>query len=315
MPHQRHSSPILVDFYPVELMDPGFPAAGFVRCTYAGLGGRSDLPRPHIHSLFEVGLVHEGRATFMIADKHLDFVAGDVCVITPSEPHRAFYPVKCICSWMYFDVPRLLAHSAAETSLTGVEPFEGPGFVNVFRGGVYPDLSGTVNGMVREFRERPPYFKDSLRSLLVALLVHLHRLARDGDPHFPRKRAGATIESGLIERISPAITYMHEHFGDRIDMEELSARVFMSPSNFRRIFNRCLGCAPHEYLTSYRVAAAQALLQDGDRAVERIALECGFSDPSSFRRAFRKRTGRAPVSVRVESRKDRKGGKRGIAGD
>jgi AraC family transcriptional regulator len=47
-----------------------------------------------------------------------------------------------------------------------------------------------------------------------------------------------------------------------------------------------------------RIERAKALLADPDRSVSAIALDCGFSLPSSFATAFRKTTGMTPSAFR-----------------
>ena len=53
-----------------------------------------------------------------------------------------------------------------------------------------------------------------------------------------------------------------------------------------------------DYVNSYRIARARALLQHSDMSVTEIAFATGFNEPAYFSRMFRKVTGKPPRSFR-----------------
>jgi AraC family transcriptional regulator len=77
----------------------------------------------------------------------------------------------------------------------------------------------------------------------------------------------------------------------------------MSETNFRRRFRQTLGCAPLEFLTGIRLAAAQKLLETTDRGIADIAQETGFCDHAHFIRVFRARRKTTPGDYRRRHQK------------
>ena len=59
-----------------------------------------------------------------------------------------------------------------------------------------------------------------------------------------------------------------------------------------------LGMTPHAYLTAIRLENAKKLLERTDQPIQKIALECGFSDNSIFYKAFKKSFSLSPSEWR-----------------
>jgi AraC-like DNA-binding protein len=77
-------------------------------------------------------------------------------------------------------------------------------------------------------------------------------------------------------------------------LEEVAATLERPSSTFRRQLERS-GTSFRKLRDASLAAQAQRLLQRGDLSVEQIASRLGFSDASTFRRAFRKWCGVAPT--------------------
>jgi transcriptional regulator GlxA family with amidase domain len=77
-----------------------------------------------------------------------------------------------------------------------------------------------------------------------------------------------------------------DHLHEKLPLEQLAARVNMSPRNFARVFARDFGMTPGDYLDRVRVEASRKRLEETNENVERIASETGFGTASTMRRAF-----------------------------
>lgn len=78
------------------------------------------------------------------------------------------------------------------------------------------------------------------------------------------------------------------------DFCEQAKRVHMSYTNFRRLFRKIVGSAPHDYLLLCRARRASRELLTRDVPIKQIAYECGFSDIAGFSRLFKKKLGVTP---------------------
>jgi AraC-like DNA-binding protein len=100
----------------------------------------------------------------------------------------------------------------------------------------------------------------------------------------------ATREPRAIERV---VDYMHAHFAEEINLEELAKIAGMSRAYFIRVFSKCMNQTPHSFLTDIRIRAAREMLRAGAHPSE-TALDCGFFDQPHLNRQFKRRVGITP---------------------
>ena len=86
--------------------------------------------------------------------------------------------------------------------------------------------------------------------------------------------------------------------GQFASVEELAARVNLSPSHFQRLYKEQFGVSCYEDLLSARIKAAQYYLKSTDMSVKEIAAVCGYENDVCFMRRFRERTGVTPTVYR-----------------
>jgi len=101
------------------------------------------------------------------------------------------------------------------------------------------------------------------------------------------------------ERVNAVIDYIETHLADELTIEKLAEVAHFSPFHFHRVFSVMTGETPGQFIGRLRLElAASRLVGRPDRPVTAIALDCGFSSPSSFSRAFRESYGMTPTAWR-----------------
>lgn len=93
--------------------------------------------------------------------------------------------------------------------------------------------------------------------------------------------------------LDDARTFMETHFDEALTVPQLAAMCALSVSRFATAFRQRFGEAPHRYLCSVRVAAAQRLLLAGVPG-SHVATEVGFFDQSHLARHFKRICGETP---------------------
>jgi AraC family transcriptional regulator len=130
-------------------------------------------------------------------------------------------------------------------------------------------------------------------TLTRVLLLELLRLEQ-GSAAMPH-----AIRGGLAAwQVRQARDFIEDRLAEDVSLAELARLTRLSPTHFCSAFKRSVGFPPHRYQLRRRIERAKALLADPDRSVSAIALDCGFSLPSSFATAFRKTTGMTPSAFR-----------------
>jgi AraC-like DNA-binding protein len=106
-----------------------------------------------------------------------------------------------------------------------------------------------------------------------------------------------TLSSESREAPEPGVRRARDRLdGDlsgEVGLGELSAIAELPRLKLLRGFRRALGCTPHVYSTTQRIAAAKGALVRGESIAD-VAVRFGFCDQSHFTRVFRRWTGSSP---------------------
>ena len=89
-----------------------------------------------------------------------------------------------------------------------------------------------------------------------------------------------------------------ERLDERIGVPELARVAHLSPRTLTRRFAEQAGTSPARWLLEQRVAAAAALLEGTDLAVEDVGARVGIPSPAAFRRHFARVMGVPPSAYR-----------------
>jgi AraC family transcriptional regulator len=92
--------------------------------------------------------------------------------------------------------------------------------------------------------------------------------------------------------------FLEDNLDDAIRLSTLAALVGMTVRDFCGAFTATFGVPPHQYLLGRRIERGKHLLATTTLTITDIGTAVGFSTPSHFSSAFRKRTGVSPRDYR-----------------
>lgn len=115
--------------------------------------------------------------------------------------------------------------------------------------------------------------------------------------------ATPTEESLDLLRIGDAIAYIETNYSEKITLEKLARKAYLSPRQFSRIFKKSTDRSPIDHLMYVRCLKAAELLKRTDRSITEISFACGFSDSNYFTRCFRKLLNQTPSQYRNASKR------------
>lgn len=100
------------------------------------------------------------------------------------------------------------------------------------------------------------------------------------------------------DAIYKAIQYIHEHYAEKITLEDVASQVYLSPAYFSKVFRQEVGSTFISYLNQVRIERSKILLQDRTIQLVEIAGLVGYEDQSYFTKVFKKFTGIPPGRYR-----------------
>ncbi|GMQ30722.1 AraC family transcriptional regulator [Algoriphagus confluentis] len=108
----------------------------------------------------------------------------------------------------------------------------------------------------------------------------------------------------MDDRIKKAYDIIQEDFRSNLTLDGLSQRVGLSKFHLQRMFKSEFKETPAQCIQRIRIQRALHFLKlKTNFSIQAIAMECGFSSPAVFSRAFQKFYGKTPSQVLAEPEK------------
>ena len=213
--------------------------------------------------------VLEGDLTYEAADGRRALRPGCLYALPSTIPYRVWRKpaMDFACTYLHVAFSKYRVNGLIE--------------LPVAEGSCLADLISTVAQAIREKR--------------IGLLEHLAEdfsfFLRD-DENFVQNSQMLTAVQRFIAR----------HISEELTIEGLSRLFNYHPNYFIRLFRRETGYTPYQYIVQQRMQYAVTLLNKG-LPNEEVCCACGYTDSSTFTRAFRKYYGVAPQKYRKGFRK------------
>jgi len=92
--------------------------------------------------------------------------------------------------------------------------------------------------------------------------------------------------------------YINNNIGDRLNIDLLCRKMYMSRSHFFRAFKREFGISPVQYIIKERIKRAKAMLTHTNQTIQQVSMEAGFDDVNNFIKIFKRMEGLTPGMYR-----------------
>lgn len=241
----------------------------------------------HAHDFLELYLFLDGSVTYYIEDQVYDLCPGDLLIIPPGRMHRPVIAneraaYERMVLWVELDYIARIDSAAGElqAALRGVGA---NGYRVPLRGDDLIFAASLFRRIVK--MERGGVFTSS------AIRLYL----KDAFEAYSLVEKEARGETAVIPQV---IRYLTEHFREPLRLDDLAARFFISKSYLNRHFKAYTNATVYAYLMALRITHARRMLREGATAAE-AGRECGFSDYSTFYKAFKAQTGITPQEFKA----------------
>ncbi|KTF60286.1 MULTISPECIES: AraC family transcriptional regulator [Bacillus amyloliquefaciens group] len=107
------------------------------------------------------------------------------------------------------------------------------------------------------------------------------------------------------QRMKNMLSWIHQHYAEKITLEDIAKAGQLSRSECCRYFKRFLKCSPLHYVIDYRIQKSLYLLQQRDASVTDISYQVGFNSTSYFISRFRHAMKMTPLAYKKQKNKER----------
>ncbi|MDD3279071.1 MAG: AraC family transcriptional regulator [Lachnospiraceae bacterium] len=248
----------------------------------------SDSYGIHSHHFYEIYYFVSGNADYMVEGKEYHLTPHSLILLSPNSFHgvrvnTAEDYVRCSVHFPAEDVsaerrqlllgsfPEAARGSAREIFFEHTEDF-----------GLHPFLKNLIAS-----QDAPALPHDRYYTIfLEALLAQISLLCQDLTPTAPKLIVPNTI--------TELIAYLNEHLSEHITLDSLAEHFYISKYYMNRSFKKATGTTVIDYLIYKRVIFARQLILNGVSA-ENAAFDSGFSEYSTFYRAYKRVLGCSPT--------------------
>ena len=248
----------------------------------------------HWHNDLEINLIREGEAVFQVYQKSYRVRTGEGFLLNRNVPHSCSSPGNehVRYSTILVRPDFLYGDFGSDVERKCFQPFlQNSAIPCIYLTGFDEDgkeILQKLNQVEEAFDRKRFCYELKIKGLLCeafAMILYGHRQELT-------KFVPANLQE--LERLEKMLNYLNMHFTEVISLQDLADQVHLSREVCCRLFKKMTGKTITGYLEEYRVNKSFSLVQSGQYSMTQITEMVGFSNPSRFASAFRKRFGCNP---------------------
>lgn len=245
----------------------------------------------HDHDFVEILYITQGHGVHTIRKQQIEVGEGDMLIILPGDAHslapkdeNSFTWDNCIIDPDFLEQP--LPSNISEKVIN-------------FSGST--DIAFMMSGLTQEYRTKNLHYQEIMRGYAYAVVNQfLRALELECDKS---EQMSELLVDRKEQYIRSAVTYLRQHYSEKIRLQDVAASVGISSGYLERIFREERDTSPIEYLNVYRIEQACKLLLTSSKSIADICQEIGYNDMKFFYVVFKRQTGVSPgVYRRIKKR-------------
>lgn len=218
---------------------------------------------PHFHVQIEIMYLERGREEVIIDGSHFRMEEGDVCISFPNQVHEYRLLEENMAYLLIMPVEDVAEYRRELTECVPINP--------IVRADMLP---GYFSYLWRDYFDKHRKGMDIRESKAVGRMLFsilFSRLAlKDG-----RNMAN-------MSEIQVVLDFIAKHYTEDISIDRMAKKTGISVSSLTRIFSKKMNTTFTVYVNALRILRAQKCLRKTERAMEEVAVECGFGSKRNF---------------------------------
>lgn len=239
----------------------------------------------HSHIFYEILYCRNTcGAEYLVGSERYKLQKGDLIFVPPGVSHRPILPPHMTepyirdVLWINADFMENLYHANHRTYPVG------PTLLRT-SGTKWEYLGELFRIGVAEAENGAPDWDIAVLGSTLTLLSHLHRAYQDA--------SDVQTKAEKPELLDQVLAYIETHLSQKITLSEVAHHFYISESTITQTFRKKMGVSFYRCVTQRRLIAAKGLILSG-LPMDTVGEQVGFTDYSSFFRAFKQEYGLSP---------------------
>lgn len=246
---------------------------------------------PHNHDFYEMNIILSGKGVHEIENAVFNIEAGDVFVIPPLTVHAYYDTENLSVQHIIIEKDFIASNREESVKVQGylqfmeIEPFLRCNFADA----MFLHLS---QNKLLALKNELSFLSDEkfdsnefqpLKNHTMWKIIYWLSYLLSKQINSSKKTASSKYESAILNTLE----YIHQNYSEKLSIETLAQRTFLSRSTFLRSFSAICNCTPTNYITDYRRRKAEELIENTTLSKTEIAHSCGFYDLSHMERVLK----------------------------
>lgn len=250
----------------------------------------------HSHPYYEVYFFLNGDVTYDVDGNQYNLQYGDYLLIPPGTKH---HPIFHSTDKNYQRFVLWISRSYYESMCTWSEDFsysfryaeekKSYRFRTDFI--TFQSIQGRLLDLLEELHGTRAFHKLNAELLVLSFLLQINRITYDMLHQVP-----VAYENVLYLNLCD---YINNHLSEDLSLDKLASFFFSSKYHISHVFKDNMGISIHQYIIKKRLHASKNGILSGIPFTE-LYHQYGFSDYTSFYRAFKKEFGLSPKEFREQ---------------
>lgn len=248
----------------------------------------------HAHERFELFHFLSGNAKYLVEGTEYTLNPHDTLLMRPFEVHRLVLrddSVPYERMVIHFSADMLGGDEAAREVL--LRPFNKRALGRVnryeatdFSGEGWPFHGDVSKQFDRLGEDAEVFIASKVQAFLAETLLPFSERDRNDTP--------------FSAKITGVLEYINRHLYEALTVTRICEDCFLSRAQLNRLFKYATGTSVWQYITTKRLLQAKMLIRSGERPTD-VYEQCGFSEYSSFYRAYKAKFGNSPEQDKAKS--------------
>ena len=254
----------------------------------------------HWHNSFELIEVVEGKFYCNVDGSEFLINKGNICIINRGRLHHIYAEdynaFKCRKKTIIFNPDYFIKDQYIYEKYI-LPLLEKDAFAHI-QFNIKKGIGLDINTLMKEIEaledEKPIGYELEEYSLIYKVIRYLYLAYQSS------KQSIHTAYDANVQIQRNMTSFIHEHFGSKIGLEDIAEAGQVSKSTCIRLFHKYTGKSPIDFLNNYRLQMSAEKLVTTSEQITEIAYACGFGQPSYFNRLFLKEYNMTPNQYRKQ---------------